>query len=168
MSQDADQIIKAALMAEPARELHAALTNTLAQLIHFDSGDGLNPWPNQVSPTIEHDFPAREHAAYAAASQQTGQLSVPPVLEHLHIATAIAGVIACMTLLPLAIKRRAAATGFLLGVLLVIPLSAAITGSLSTPHDRYQSRIMWLPPFIAMVSALSLMARPPITTNQAV
>ncbi len=24
------------------------------------------------------------------------------------------------------------------------------------PHDRYQSRIIWLPPFIAVVSLLSL------------
>ena len=39
-----------------------------------------------------------------------------------------------------------------------------ITGSLSAPHDRYQSRIMWLPPFIAVLSLASLRARPAIGT----
>jgi hypothetical protein len=47
-------------------------------------------------------------------------------------------------------------------VLLVLPLSAAITGGLSAPHDRYQARIMWLPPFIAAVSFAALRRRPPL------
>jgi hypothetical protein len=44
-------------------------------------------------------------------------------------------------------------------VLIALPVSAAITGGLSAPHDRYQSRIMWLPPFIAVVSLASLRQR---------
>ena len=52
--------------------------------------------------------------------------------------------------------RRAPCAGFLVAVLITLPVSAAITGALSTPHDRYQSRIMWLPPFIAVISLASL------------
>jgi hypothetical protein len=74
--------------------------------------------------------------------------------------TALAGVIACAILLPVAFKRRAACAGFLLAVLLALPLSAAITGGLSAPHERYQARIMWLAPFVAIVSLASLRRRP--------
>jgi hypothetical protein len=160
VSAEASAIIRTALQADPIGEAKAVLTNTLQQLTLFASGDGLNPWPDQVSPVIQHDFPAREQAAYATARQQTGSLSIPPILAQIHTITALTGVLACALLLPIALKRRAPCAGFLLAVLLVLPLSAAITGGLSAPHDRYQARIMWLPPFIASVSFAALRRRP--------
>lgn len=160
VSRDADAIIRAALIGAPFGEMRAVLANTLDQLGRFASGDGLTPWPAQVSPWIAQDFPAREAAAYAAARQQAGTLSVASPLAELHTILALAGVMACIVLLPIALIRRAPCAGFLLGVLLALPLSAAITGGLSAPHGRYQSRIMWLPPFIAAVSLASLRRRP--------
>lgn len=159
VSADADAIIRAALYANPTGELHAALSNTLTQLTLFSSGDGLSPWRRQVSPWIDRDFPAREASAYASARQQAGRLAVPSVLARMHILVALAGVAGCALLLPIAVIRRAPSTGFLLGALVILPLSAGITGGLSAPHDRYQSRIMWLPPFIAAVSLASLYSR---------
>jgi hypothetical protein len=159
VSQDADSIIRAALIADPAGEARAAVSNTLEQLGRFASGDGLSPWPAQVTAEIIRDFPAREAASYASARQQAGALSVPPVLVHLHAAVAVTGVVACLLLLPVAFVRRAPCTGFLVAVLITLPISAAITGALSTPHDRYQSRITWLPPFVAVISLASLCRR---------
>ena len=159
VSQDADSIIRAALISDPAGEARAALSNTLEQLGRFASGDGLSPWPAQVTAEIIRDFPSREAASYASARQQAGALSVPPVLVHLHAAVAVAGVMACVLLLPIAFVRRAPCAGFLIAVLITLPVSAAITGALSTPHDRYQSRIMWLPPFVAVISLASLRHR---------
>jgi hypothetical protein len=159
VSGDADAIIAAALRADPAAEARAALANTLDQLARFASGDGLTPWPAQVSPVIARHFPAREQAAYAAARQQAGSLAVPETLARLHRIAAVAGVVACALLLPLAFRRRAACTGFLIAVLLTLPLGAAITGGLSAPHDRYQARIMWLPPFVATLAFTSMRRR---------
>jgi hypothetical protein len=161
VSQDAGAIIQAALLADPVTEVRIALANTLEQITRFDSGDGLNPWPAQVTPEIERDFPAREQAAYASARQQAGSLSVPPLLATLHMIVALSGIVACALLLPLALKRRATCAGFLLAVLLALPVSAAITGGLSAPHERYQARIMWLPPFIAVLSFAALRRRSP-------
>ena len=95
VSQDADSIIRAALISDPAGEARAALSNTLEQLGRFASGDGLSPWPAQVTAEIIRDFPTREAASYASARQQAGALSVPPVLVHLHAAVAVTGVMAC-------------------------------------------------------------------------
>jgi hypothetical protein len=156
VSRDAGTIIAAALLSDPVGEVRAALGNAVEQLTRFASGDGLGPWPAQVSPTIERHFPSREQAAYAAARQQSGTLSVPAALASLHAVAGLTGILWCALLLPVAAKRRAACAGFLLAVLVALPVSAMITGSLSTPHDRYQARIMWLPPLIAMLSTLSL------------
>jgi hypothetical protein len=156
VSRDAGAIIQAALTTDPMRQARATLANMLEQVSRFGSGDGLTPWPAEVSPAIEREFPAREWAAYSAARQQTGSLSVPPLLARLHILAALTGLLCCVLLLPVAVHRRALCSGFLLAVLLVLPLGAAITGSLSAPHDRYQARIMWLPPFIAAVSLAAL------------
>jgi hypothetical protein len=159
VSADANPIIAAALLADPMGEFRTALANTVEQMTRFDSGDGLNPWPVQVAPRIENDFPPREQTAYAAARQQAGSLTVPPALAWVHRIVALAGVLGCVLLLPIASKRRSPCAGFLLAVLLVLPLSAAITGGLSAPHDRYQARIMWLPPFVAALSLVSLRRR---------
>jgi hypothetical protein len=159
VSREAGAIIQAVVMADPWGEAGAMLRNTLEQLRRFDSGDGLEPWPAQVSPWIERDFPAAEHAAYAAARQQTGRLSVPAFIGFVHRAVALAGVVAIIALLPIALHRRAPCAGFLLAVLLALPLCAAVTGGLSAPHDRYQSRIMWLPSFVAVVALVSLRDR---------
>jgi hypothetical protein len=160
VSREAGTIIQTALMSDPVGEARAALRNTFEQLDRFRSGDGLEPWPAQVSPWIERDLPAAEYAAYASARQQNGRLRVPNFLSTIHQATALASVAASILLLPIALCRRAACAGFLLAVLLALPFSAAITGGLSAPHDRYQSRIMWLPPFIAVVSLGSFRRRP--------
>jgi hypothetical protein len=159
VSEDAGAIIRAALVGDPAGVARAILANTVEQLSRFASGDGLNPWPAQVSAWIEADFPSWERASYAAARQQVGALSVPAVLAGLHRWVALAGVVACAFLLPVAFLRREACAGFLLAILISLPVSAAITGGLSAPHDRYQSRIMWLAPFIAVVSLASLRRR---------
>ena len=41
-------------------------------------------------------------------------------------------------------KRNALFLGF---ILLALAGNAAICGALSNPHDRYQSRLIWLAPF---------------------
>ena len=80
---------------------------------------------------------------------------MPPWLAQTHRIAALAGIAACVALLPLAARRRSVSFGFLVAVLLVIPIAAAITGALSGPHDRYQSRVMWLPPFVAGVCIIA-------------
>ncbi len=161
VSADADAIVSAALRAEPGRELAAVLRNGWEQLTRFESGDGLEAWPVEVTPWIERDFPPAEAARYAAGRQARGLLALPAGLADLHRFLALAGIVGCLGLLPLALKRRHRAAAFLLTTLLALPVSAIVTGALSTPHDRYQSRIAWLPPFIATLSAVALFRRPP-------
>ena len=152
VSADADAIVAATLRSYPTEVFRAALANTLHQLGRFSSGDGLEPWPIQVTPWIAKDFPQREYTAYQAARQQRGVLAVPSPLPAVHRVVAVMGVAGCILLLPVALRRRHVSAGFLAAALIALPLSAAITGAMSMPHDRYQSRIMWLPSCVALIA----------------
>jgi hypothetical protein len=160
IAPEADVIIAAVLKADPLEVAGVAAMNMVRQLHHFSSGDGLEPWRDQVSPWLARDFPPGEQARFSGARQQNGVLALPPWLAETHRIVALVGIAACIALLPLAARRRSVSFGFLTAVLLVIPIAAAITGALSGPHDRYQSRIMWLPPFVAGVCLIAATRRP--------
>jgi hypothetical protein len=161
VSADADAIIRAALQAAPGALVAATWNNTIEQLTRFASGDGLEPWNVQVGRWLEADFPPREVADFRAAQQQMGTLSVPPPLAAAHRAVALAGIAVALALLPVAWRRRHAAFWFLILALLTLPVGAAITGGLSSPHDRYQSRIAWLPACVAFLAMPALARRGP-------
>ena len=161
VSADADAIIRAALSAEPGLLLSVSANNAIEQLTRFASGDGLETWETQIDPWIDTDFPARESAAFHLARQQMGTLAMPPALAALHGAVALAGIGAALVLLPIAWRRRHDAAWFLAAALVTLPIGAAITGGLSTPHDRYQSRIVWLPACVAFLAVPALARRAP-------
>ncbi len=150
VSAEADGIIRAAVEAEPGRALRAALRNGLRQLVRFRTGDGLHPWPATVTPWIRRDFPRFELRAYAAARQTRGLPVVPPGLADVHRVAALAAIGACLLLLPGALWRRRPAGGLIVAVLLTLVLNAFVTGALSGPQARYQSRVMWLPVLAAL------------------
>jgi hypothetical protein len=166
VSTEANAILTAALLAEPVTELNAVLRNGLRQLARFDTGDGLTAWPDTVTPWIHRDFPRWDAATYDAARQTRARLALPDWLITLHRVAAIGGVLLCIVLLPLAWTPlawtplawswRPPLAGFLVLVLLAVPLNALITGGLSGPHDRYQSRVMWLPTLLAALAIPTL------------
>ncbi len=59
---------------------------------------------------------------------------------------------ACLILLPGALRRREPLAGLLAAVLLAVLVNALVTGGLSGPHARYQSRVMWLPTLAALLA----------------
>jgi hypothetical protein len=157
VSREAGAIIAAAVFAEPGTELRAGAWNSVRQLGRFATGDGLQPWATTVTPRIDREFPRFEAAQYAASRQSAGTLEVPRWMQALHAATALTAVAVCCALL-LAARRRHPASVLAAVVLVALLTNAAITGGLSGPHDRYQSRVMWLPPLIAMLGVASLRA----------
>ncbi|HET7883184.1 MAG TPA: hypothetical protein VFL55_20025 [Acetobacteraceae bacterium] len=162
VSQEADKIVLAALRAEPGRELAAFVRNTGRQLTMFATGDGLHAWPATVTPWLERDFPRFEVAAYAASRQNADSLVLPNWLQALHAVTAIVGIGGCLALCVSPGGRSRAASGLAAATLVALLANAAIAGGLSGPHDRYQARIMWLPPLVA---ALGIAAARPATAQ---
>jgi len=155
VSRDADAIVAAALIAEPGTELLSFASNATEQFVRFSTGDGLQPWPETVGPSIARHFPSFENVAFATSRQSIGTLTVPRLLQILDSATAVAGIAGCCAILCIAPRRHLAA-GLAVAVLVALLANAAVTGGLSGPHDRYQSRIMWLPPVVALLAVASL------------
>jgi hypothetical protein len=155
VSSDASAIVAAALVAEPGTELLAFAGNSVQQLVRFSSGDGLQPWSDTVGPRVGRHFPQFENVAFATSYQNTGRLAVPRLLQLLHLATAVAGIAGCCAI-PFLAPRRHLATGLAVAVVVALLANAAVTGGLSGPHERYQSRIMWLPPLAALLGIAAL------------
>jgi hypothetical protein len=160
VSADADAIVAAAVAAEPGAELAALMENTGQQLAMFRTGDGLHAWPDTVTPWIRRDFPPAELARFVSSLQANNRLPVPEWMAWGHTLVALAGVAGCLILLPRACRKHPALAGLLALALLALPANALITGGLSGPHDRYQSRIMWLPSLMVVLALPALMRRP--------
>lgn len=145
VSAEADAIIAATVRDQPAAVLADAARNTLRQLGRFASGDGLRPWPATVTPWLVADFPKFEQRAYEAARQTRGLALLPGWMGWLHWSAELAAALGCVVLLPWLWRRDRALGGAVLACLFALGVNAAVTGALSGPHDRYQSRVMWLP-----------------------
>lgn len=156
-SEEASAIIGAALREEPLRELGAVSLNTWRQLTRFSTGDGLEVWPTAVKPWIVDDFPTFESRMYLASGQTNATLEIPAWMQALHAGAALAGVALCIASV-LFDRRRA---GLQAAVLVALLGNAMITGGLSGPHDRYQSRVMWLPAFVLALALTEAVARLP-------
>ncbi len=151
-TSEARAIIRGVIAEDPLGVLGDAARNTLHQLVTTASGDGLEPWRRLPGPEplIARYFP-REHDAYLDSRQQIGEL-YPFVhrLTPLHISAFCLGLLG---LLVLAFRRGWSLPELALAVLLVAAVigNAAITGGLSGPANRYQSRLLWLSLFVALV-----------------
>jgi hypothetical protein len=151
---EARDIIRGVIADDPLGVLADTGRNTLHQLVTTASGDGLEAWRSLPGPepVIARYFPW-ELGAYLGSRQQMGQLR-PFVhrLTPLHVGAFGLGLAG---LLVLAFTRRWSLPEVALALLLVAAVvgNAAITGGLSGPADRYQSRLLWLGVFVALVVA---------------
>jgi hypothetical protein len=144
VSGQANAIILRAVSMEPLRQFGAFVTNTAVQLQRFATGDGLQPWSAEVTPWIKQDFPAWEAGHYLTARQTRGIVLVSGWMQALHAVVAVAGSILCLALF-VPRWRTPRDAYFIAAILVTLLANAAICGGLSGPHDRYQSRVMWLP-----------------------
>ena len=176
VSAEAGAIILAAVRESPGAVLRGFGANALSQFGRFATGDGLKPWPDTVTPTIIKDFPRSEAAAYAAARQQRADIHVldmlmqetilPAPFVALHLAAASAGILGAFLVLVEGLRRRHISAAFAAAALFAVLVNAAITGGLSGPHDRYQSRIVWLPLAITLLALPLLTGRRPVWVNR--
>jgi len=156
ISAEADAILRTALRDEPLRVIGAALRGAAQQVVTVRTGDGLNAWPHSVSPVIARDVPPAEQRLYAAALQTRGALVVPEWLQAVHLTVLAIGAAAAPLGLALALRRRHPVAGLCAAVLVCLIGNAAITGALSGPHDRYESRVAWLVVFTPLAAAAAL------------
>jgi hypothetical protein len=160
---EASALIRGVVLEDPIGILRAAAANTMVQLVKINTGDGLGPWPGQPGPErlIRGYFP-REHAAFLAARQQSGELLIlARRLSPLHTTVYFGSLVLLLGVL--AVRRRAPQHVVLIALVLAACLgNAAITGALSGPAGRYQARLTWL----GLVATVAIMLPRPRPGSQ--
>ncbi len=153
ITAEARQIILSTVEERPVAVLESGVANIGRQFLRFQSGDGLNAWPDEVGPVIEHSFPAAEYRAFQASRQSRGRLGIPTWLGLLHASAFWGGLLATIACLVVEIGKRQRLALLCATILLCLIGNAAVTGALSGPHDRYQNRVIWLAMLVPLMSA---------------
>ena len=145
-------IIIGTIESYPLWTLQTMISNTFEQLTQ--GGIGFADFPSHTKPSrnIANYYPA-DFVAYLNSRQNHSELFIVPALSILHMAIVAAGSLyCCMLAIVWVRKRHWLALKFLFTVSLGILLNAFVTGALSEPIARYQSRMTWLIPLVALAS----------------
>jgi hypothetical protein len=140
---EAEGIILESIALYPGLHLKFVLSNTMEQVFHAATGDGLVGWMWHTSWAISQYAPQTSER-FLAARQQTRGFDFG-WLNAVHIPVYLASLAVLPILVWLAGTRvRRPAAALALFVFTALLCSAAICGILASPYDRYQSRLAFL------------------------
>lgn len=143
------------LQFDPLGQIIASLRGFLEQFARF----GLCEFSYTASLrdiTLE-TLPPNQHAAFIDSALYRGTFPLRPANYMIHATTTVAAVFLAWHAARATVRPGWPAPAdrpFLVFAALVIVgvvANAAVTGILSTPHDRYQARVIWLIPLLAMI-----------------
>lgn len=145
-ASESQRIVDDILVRYPGAFLLSAATETMEQLVDFRTGDQIEPQEWLIHSSLAQFIP-RQMRAYLNARQQVGGIQFRYVND-VHWPVAALGQIGALAALFMMIRRRRWNSAIFLGFAMVALFgNALICGTLSNPHDRYQSRLVWLPVF---------------------
>jgi len=150
--QDEDsRVILESLKRYPVMHLRAAVYESILQFLQFKTGDGIEPQLSVLEPNFKRMIP-KQVPAYLEARQQRGLIRFK-TLNLIHVPVGAVSVLGLLLLLQQARLRRAwDETSLPALVFLGLVGNAIICGTFSNPHDRYQSRIVWLPSLVLLLA----------------
>jgi hypothetical protein len=144
-------LVHESLKRYPVEILASGLWGAVRQFFMVRTGDGIAPAEWVLNPGFAHFMPWQSKA-YLSARQQDGRLRFTGV-NVVHVPL-LFGALFCLALvLRQAIRRRQWGRA-MLPVYLFIALigNALVCGMFSGPHDRYQSRLVWIVPFVLLLT----------------
>jgi hypothetical protein len=149
---EASTLVRESLERYPLTNLIVALQNGALQFFWFQTGDGIVPQEWVLNQEFKIAIPQQMNA-YDRAYQQEGEIWFVPI-NIVHVPVAFLA-LAALYLVLRRVRRREDWRGGVLPAFVLLALigNAMICGTLSGPHGRYQSRIMWLPVFAVVLVA---------------
>jgi hypothetical protein len=143
--------------AYPGEVAWTSLRAMARQMVEVATGDGLDEFQgatrgvfSTLSPSIRDQF--------NAAHQQQGQIRQPlfSLLNQIHVPIALLSTLGLLLVIGWGLTvRRHDLAGLAMFTWLSLLGNAFICGALSNPHDRYQSRLVWLAPLVVGMAAAS-------------
>jgi hypothetical protein len=135
----------------PGLVLGGTIRDTAQQLVTFRTGDQIEPQQWAIATSLRKFVP-HQMRAYLGARQQRDQIRFG-LVNAVHVPVGALAQLAMLAGLIVTLRRERWGAAVLLGFMAAALFgNALICGALSNPHDRYQSRLVWLP-----VLALSLL-----------
>lgn len=151
---EARRIVGESLLAYPASQIKAATVSALRQFIAVRTGDGITDWNPHVE-WILGRFAPHALASYRASPQARSGFDFSALnAAHVPVALIAVALLPVTLVLRRRLRIRPGAAACVTIVLVALCGNAAICGIFSNPHDRYQSRLVWLAP-LAMIIAWS-------------
>lgn len=156
---EARHILLHSVTAYPGLHLRAAATGAVSQFFMLKTGDDITGWAWHTHGILKK-FAPKAYPAFQAASQQRTGFDFGAI-NALHVPVALASILGLPVIVLLSRRRRVRRSAAALSLFVLITLlgNAMVCGVLSNPHDRYQSRLVWLAP-LALTVALAGMRRP--------
>ena len=146
-----DRMIADSLRRYPWMHLKAAVYDSVLQFFEFRTGDGIESQANILRPELSRDTPG-QLPAYLHARQQRQRIRFED-LNMIHVTVGMLSLLGLMLLLYNTALRNRWSDATLPGlVLLGLIGNAIICGTFSNPHDRYQSRLIWLPVLVLLLA----------------
>ncbi len=139
-------LVKECLKAYPEAIVRTSLRATALQMVMVATGDGLNEFHGATRGVFTASLP-RAVKPFNAAYQQQGQITKPlfDAFNRVHVPVAYLSVIGLIMAIGWGLhSKRHDLAGLASFTLLALLGNAFICGALSNPHDRYQSRLIWL------------------------
>ncbi|MGA7675561.1 MAG: hypothetical protein WCA78_11045 [Rhizomicrobium sp.] len=144
-------VVGESLRRYPWTSLATGLFGSFRQFWMFRTGDGFSPQQWVLNPEFQNFLPV-QFKQYLKARQQRGLLSFAAV-NVVHYTLALLSLIWLGFVLGSAVRRRqwkrAALPAF---IFLALVGNALVCGLFSGPHDRYQSRLIWLPALVLLLT----------------
>lgn len=138
----------------PLLQVRAAANDSIRQFFTFRTGDGIESQEWVLKPVFEKDAPAQIPAYLAAKQQELGRFRFT-ILNMVHVTVGVLSLLGLLALILAAVRARAWQELTFPGlVLLALAGNAIICGTFSNPHDRYQSRLIWLPTLVLLLARL--------------
>jgi len=151
LQEEGPRMIAETLGRYPVMHVRAAATDTALQFLTFKTGDGIEPQMNVVQRDFDRMIP-EQVPTYLNARQQRGLIRFK-TLNLIHVPVGAMSILGLLLLLQHGMARRAWDEASLPAlVLLGLIGNAIICGTFSNPHDRYQSRVIWLPTLVLLLA----------------
>ncbi|MEL6979025.1 MAG: hypothetical protein AAGM38_10140 [Pseudomonadota bacterium] len=148
-----------ATLRQPATQIGASLGNATEQL--FTVGVKEQATPERFKTVYDGFFQDGDLAMVQGSRSYQNQAPVE-TLSALYLFVYLAALgLALIALIAPQIRTRLSPAQWLFVLVLLggVALNAGVTGAMSTPHDRYQARIAWLPPLAVMLIGAAALSR---------
>ncbi|MGD0193098.1 MAG: hypothetical protein ABSD74_20365 [Rhizomicrobium sp.] len=142
-SAESSRIIRDSLLRYPLMNAEAAAADSAKQFFSFKTGDQVEPQQWAILHSIRAFLPSQA-GEYLSARQQRASVGFKFV-NFVHVPVGYLSLAGLTVFLAFALWSADGEAGVFLGtIMLALMGNAVICGALSNPHDRYQSRLVWI------------------------